>query len=188
MSVSRKELLVYGWIRQNYKKIPDDLENLIHILSYDLVKISFDKNEFHDLFEVSEYGYRSEKIPYSCCVDGIDCKILCNTRHTISNGWGRETSSIEFDLEIDRSKLAKDTLQLKIAFEAEGNFYSDEIDGFYTEGRDIYLNDPNTTSGMLPSSFFFHQAAEIGLNPSQFITAQSITIDEPMVYWCTSAM
>ena len=32
------------------------------------------------------------------------------------------------------------------------------------------MNDPNTTSGMLPSSFFFHQAAEIGLNPSQFIT------------------
>ncbi|MEP7128748.1 MAG: hypothetical protein ABI729_07765, partial [Chitinophagales bacterium] len=28
----------------------------------------------------------------------------------------------------------------------------------------------NTTSGMLPSSFFFHQAAEIGLNPSQFLT------------------
>ena len=44
------------------------------------------------------------------------------------------------------------------------------IDGFInTDGR-IYLNDPNTTSGMLPSSFFFHQAAEIGLNPSQFIT------------------
>lgn len=44
------------------------------------------------------------------------------------------------------------------------------IDGFITpEGR-IFLNDPNTTSGMLPSSFFFHQAAEIGLNPSQFLT------------------
>ncbi len=35
---------------------------------------------------------------------------------------------------------------------------------------DILLNDPNTTSGMLPASFFFHQAAEIGLNPSQFLT------------------
>ena len=34
----------------------------------------------------------------------------------------------------------------------------------------FFLNDPNTTSGMLPSSFFFHQAAEIGLNPSQFLT------------------
>lgn len=43
------------------------------------------------------------------------------------------------------------------------------IDGFITE-HGIFLNDPNTTSGMLPSSFFFHQAAEIGLNPSQFLT------------------
>ena len=38
------------------------------------------------------------------------------------------------------------------------------------EEAQIFLNDPNTTSGMLPASFFFHQAAEIGLNPSQFLT------------------
>ncbi len=44
------------------------------------------------------------------------------------------------------------------------------IDGFFTDDAEIFLNDPNTTSGMLPSSFFFHQAAEIGLNPSQFLT------------------
>ncbi|MCB0515811.1 MAG: D-alanine--D-alanine ligase [Bacteroidetes bacterium] len=44
------------------------------------------------------------------------------------------------------------------------------IDGFIKNSGEIILNDPNTTSGMLPSSFFFHQAAEIGLNPSQFIT------------------
>lgn len=44
------------------------------------------------------------------------------------------------------------------------------IDGFVTPEGTIYLNDPNTTSGMMPSSFFFHQAAEIGLNPSRFLT------------------
>jgi D-alanine-D-alanine ligase len=44
------------------------------------------------------------------------------------------------------------------------------IDGFIQANGTIFLNDPNTTSGMLPSSFFFHQAAEIGLNPSQFLT------------------
>ncbi len=44
------------------------------------------------------------------------------------------------------------------------------IDGFAANDGNIYLNDPNTTSGMMPSSFFFHQAAEIGLNPSQFLT------------------
>lgn len=44
------------------------------------------------------------------------------------------------------------------------------IDGFLGNDGKIYLNDPNTTSGMMPSSFFFHQAAEIGLNPSQFLS------------------
>lgn len=44
------------------------------------------------------------------------------------------------------------------------------IDGFLGLDGNLYLNDPNTTSGMMPSSFFFHQAAEIGLNPSQFLT------------------
>jgi UDP-N-acetylmuramate--alanine ligase len=44
------------------------------------------------------------------------------------------------------------------------------IDGFLSIDGHIILNDPNTTSGMMPSSFFFHQAAEIGLNPSQFLT------------------
>lgn len=49
------------------------------------------------------------------------------------------------------------------------NVYA-RIDGFIKPDGTIFLNDPNTTSGMLPSSFFFHQAAEIGLNPSQFLT------------------
>ena len=40
------------------------------------------------------------------------------------------------------------------------------IDGFITKEGKVFLNDPNTTSGMLSSSFFFHQAVEIGLNPS----------------------
>ena len=44
------------------------------------------------------------------------------------------------------------------------------IDGFVDQNGAVFLNDPNTTSGMMPSSFFFHQAAEIGLNPSQFLT------------------
>ncbi|NNC86005.1 MAG: D-alanine--D-alanine ligase [Bacteroidia bacterium] len=54
------------------------------------------------------------------------------------------------------------------------NVYA-RIDGFIQEDGEIYLNDPNTTSGMLPSSFFFHQAAEIGLNPSEFITYIIVT-------------
>ncbi len=49
------------------------------------------------------------------------------------------------------------------------NVYA-RIDGFYSTTGDIILNDPNTTSGMLPSSFFFHQAAEVGWTPSGFIS------------------
>jgi len=49
------------------------------------------------------------------------------------------------------------------------NVYA-RIDGFISKDGTVFLNDPNTTSGMMPSSFFFHQAAEIGLNPSQFLT------------------
>ena len=49
------------------------------------------------------------------------------------------------------------------------------LDGFVGHDGRLFLNDPNTTSGMLPASFFFHQAAEIGLNPSQFLTYLSRT-------------
>ncbi len=44
------------------------------------------------------------------------------------------------------------------------------IDGILGRDGTLYFNDPNTTSGMLPGSFFFHQAAEAGLNPTQFLT------------------
>ncbi len=57
----------------------------------------------------------------------------------------------------------------KLFYDLKFDVYA-RIDGFITEAGKIFLNDPNTTSGMMPSSFFFHQAAEIGLNPSQFIT------------------
>ena len=48
--------------------------------------------------------------------------------------------------------------------------YEDDVRIIIQANGTIFLNDPNTTSGMLPSSFFFHQAAEIGLNPSQFLS------------------
>ncbi len=57
----------------------------------------------------------------------------------------------------------------KLFYELHFDVYA-RIDGFLSSNGKIFLNDPNTTSGMMPSSFFFHQAAEIGLNPSQFLT------------------
>jgi UDP-N-acetylmuramate--alanine ligase len=60
------------------------------------------------------------------------------------------------------------------------------IDGFITADGTVLLNDPNTTSGMLPSSFFFHQAAEIGLNPSEFLTfIIRISLQERLASWST---
>jgi UDP-N-acetylmuramate--alanine ligase len=57
----------------------------------------------------------------------------------------------------------------RLFYELHFDVYA-RIDGFLSHNGQIFLNDPNTTSGMMPSSFFFHQAAEIGLNPSQFLT------------------
>ncbi len=57
----------------------------------------------------------------------------------------------------------------KLFYDLHFDVYA-RIDGFLSKEGKIFLNDPNTTSGMMPSSFFFHQAAEIGLNPSQFLT------------------
>lgn len=57
----------------------------------------------------------------------------------------------------------------KLFYDLSFDVYA-RIDGFLCKDGKIFLNDPNTTSGMMPSSFFFHQAAEIGLNPSQFLT------------------
>lgn len=57
----------------------------------------------------------------------------------------------------------------RLFYELKFDVYA-RIDGFISKEGKIFLNDPNTTSGMMPSSFFFHQAAEIGLNPSQFLT------------------
>lgn len=81
-------------------------------------------------------------------------------------GLSRKVTPI--DLPIDRIEaIRKETERL---FTELGFGTYARIDGFHTSSGEIFLNDPNTTSGMLPSSFFFHQAAEIGLNPSQFLT------------------
>lgn len=81
-------------------------------------------------------------------------------------GMSRKVTPIDLpEAEIEKIRKSCSDLFSKLHF----NVYA-RLDGFYTEKGEIFLNDPNTTSGMLPSSFFFHQAAEIGLNPSQFLT------------------
>jgi D-alanine--D-alanine ligase len=43
------------------------------------------------------------------------------------------------------------------------------IDGFVTPDNTIVIIDPNTLSGMAPSSFIFNQAAEINMSPTHII-------------------
>lgn len=81
-------------------------------------------------------------------------------------GMSRKITPIDLP-ETEIEKIASETEKLFHTLQC--NVYA-RIDGFYTENGDILLNDPNTTSGMMPSSFFFHQAAEVGLYPSQFLT------------------
>lgn len=81
-------------------------------------------------------------------------------------GLSRKITPIELpDEEIQAIRKECERLFIALQF----NVYA-RIDGFITPEGKIFLNDPNTTSGMMPSSFFFHQAAEIGLNPSQFLS------------------
>ncbi len=81
-------------------------------------------------------------------------------------GISRKITPIDLPI-ADIQKIAE---QCKKLFQSLHSQVYARLDGFFNEAGEIFLNDPNTTSGMLPSSFFFHQAAEIGLTPSQFLT------------------
>ncbi len=81
-------------------------------------------------------------------------------------GLARKITPIDLpEADIQRIREACETMYHTFGFQVYAR-----LDGFIQADGTIFLNDPNTTSGMLPASFFFHQAAEIGLNPSQFLT------------------
>ncbi|RME17234.1 MAG: D-alanine--D-alanine ligase, partial [Bacteroidetes bacterium] len=92
--------------------------------------------------------------------------ILFDYKSKYLPGLSRKITPIDLPEEQIQS-IREETQRMFLAFKFD--VYA-RIDGFITPQGKIYLNDPNTTSGMMPSSFFFHQAAEIGLNPSQFLT------------------
>jgi len=73
-------------------------------------------------------------------------------------------------IDLPEAQIENICQQCQGLFAAMGAQVYARIDGFINDQGQVFLNDPNTTSGMLPSSFFFHQAAEIGLDPSQFLT------------------
>ncbi|MBD2715342.1 hypothetical protein KBK19_09870 [Microvirga sp. STR05] len=81
-------------------------------------------------------------------------------------GLSRKITPIDLpEAEIQRIREACEEMFTTFGFQVYAR-----LDGFLAQDGQLFLNDPNTTSGMLPASFFFHQAAEIGLNPSQFLT------------------
>jgi len=73
-------------------------------------------------------------------------------------------------IDLPEAEIQRIREQCEEMFDTFGFQVYARLDGFIQADGTIFLNDPNTTSGMLPASFFFHQAAEIGLNPSQFLT------------------
>ncbi|MEW6335716.1 MAG: D-alanine--D-alanine ligase [Thermodesulfobacteriota bacterium] len=56
------------------------------------------------------------------------------------------------------------------AFQALGFRSYGRIDGFYMRDGRILITDPNSASGMAPSSFFFEQAACAGMLPAMIIS------------------
>ncbi|MBW2561083.1 MAG: D-alanine--D-alanine ligase [Deltaproteobacteria bacterium] len=56
------------------------------------------------------------------------------------------------------------------AFETLGFRSYGRIDGFILADGRVLITDPNSSSGMAPSSFFFEQAAEAGMLPSMILT------------------
>ena len=66
---------------------------------------------------------------------------------------------------VDREVLARIQEEVVRAYQALGMKNYGRIDGFLVDGNRVLITDPNSSSGMSPSSFLFHQAADIGLDP-----------------------
>ncbi len=66
---------------------------------------------------------------------------------------------------VSKEVLEKIQREVVKAYRALGMANYGRIDGFLVDGSRVLITDPNTSSGMNPSSFLFHQAADIGLNP-----------------------
>ena len=66
---------------------------------------------------------------------------------------------------VSKELLSKIQEEVVKAYRALGMVNYGRIDGFLVDADRVLITDPNTSSGMNPSSFLFHQAADIGLNP-----------------------
>jgi D-alanine-D-alanine ligase len=124
---------------------------------------SFIKGKEFSCIVISDDNGKPIALPPTEIIKGLE---VFDYKSKYLPGLSRKVTPIELpDSEIERIRHLCTNLYQYFCFDVYAR-----IDGFYSEEKEIFLNDPNTTSGMMPSSFFFHQAAEIGLNPSQFLT------------------
>lgn len=127
-----------------------------------IIESMIEGKEFSCIVIRDEQG-KPMALPPTHIIKGGD---LFDYRSKYLAGLSRKVTPIQVDDEV----LQDIRSQCEELFSFFGFHVYARIDGFISNSGQIYLNDPNTTSGMLPSSFFFHQAAEIGLNPSQYLT------------------
>jgi D-alanine-D-alanine ligase-like ATP-grasp enzyme len=64
---------------------------------------------------------------------------------------------------VDPDTLGRIQAEAVRAYQALGFRGYARLDGFLARDGRVLFTDPNSTSGMAPSSFMFHQAAEAGL-------------------------
>jgi D-alanine-D-alanine ligase len=156
---------------------PDDLEQFLNEQLLKVDSLSLESLDAES--EVILEGFIDGKEFSSIVIEDMNGKAVClppteirkgkevfDYRSKYLPGLSRKITPIELpDADLERIRETCEQLFTTLGF----GVYA-RIDGFINPEGKIFLNDPNTTSGMMPSSFFFHQAAEIGFNPSQFIT------------------
>ncbi len=71
---------------------------------------------------------------------------------------------------IPRDVMERIKIDVVRAYKALGFRCYGRIDGFVLKGGQVLITDPNSSSGMAPSSFFFEQAAEQGMLPGMIVS------------------
>ena len=123
---SRKGLLVFGWVRNNYvADIPDELTKFIQSFSYDVVQCTLEDERFQRVFGTF-YSPSSLKWVYA---HYNDCSVVpMNIQVELVDGFkfvlsvsGKNNSEREFVLKIDQLSLTKDFVTMKGMIKYQGN-------------------------------------------------------------------
>jgi UDP-N-acetylmuramate--alanine ligase len=153
-----------SWLREQFSKA--GVSSLIlesHLSEQEVIIESFIRGKEFSCIVIRTEDGRAVALPPTEIIKGGE---LFDYRSKYLPGLSRKQTPIQLpDAQIEAIRRECERLFFYLGFQTYAR-----IDGFITPEGSIFLNDPNTTSGMLPSSFFFHQAAEIGLSPSQFLT------------------